>query len=127
MPKVIGIIGTRRRDTEADLKKVNDAFLKVYEEGDKICSGLCPKGGDRFAVILAKLYKVPTIWYPAEWNLYGRGAGFKRNLYIARDSDILIACVASDRTGGTEDTIKKYLRMGKNKLILVEQGSDSDP
>jgi hypothetical protein len=118
--KVIGIIGTRRRDSDADLKRVNDAFLKVYEEGDKICSGLCPKGGDRFAVILANLYKVQTIWHPAEWDKYGKGAGFKRNLYIARDSDVLIACVAPDRTGGTEDTIRKHLRSGKDKLILVE-------
>lgn len=119
MAKVIGIIGTRRRDTDLDLKKVNDAFLKVYEEGDQICSGLCPKGADRFAVILASLYKSPTIWHPAEWDKYGRGAGFKRNTYIARDSDVLIVCVAEDRTGGTEDTIRKFIKMGKTELILV--------
>lgn len=119
MPKVIGIVGSRRRDSEADLKKVNDAFLKVYEEGDTICSGLCPEGADRFAVILASLYKTLTRWYPAEWNKYGRSAGFIRNTSIARDSDILIACVAPDRTGGTEDTIKKYLGLGKKELILV--------
>jgi len=41
------------------------------------------------------------------------------NTYIARDSDILIACVSKDRKGGTEDTIKKYLKLGKNKLYLV--------
>ena len=120
MPKVIGIVGTRRRNTEMDLKKVNDAFLKVYEKGDSICSGLCLKGGDRFAVIIADLYETPVIWHPAEWNKYGKGAGFKRNLYIARDSDVLIACVAFDRIGGTEDTISKFLKMGKTKLILVE-------
>jgi len=119
MSKIIGIIGTRRRDTNEDLKRVNDAFLKIYEEGDKICSGLCPQGGDRFAVILSKLYNVTPIWYPAEWRKYGKGAGFKRNTYIARDSDVLIACVAPNRKGGTEDTIKKYLAFGKTQLILV--------
>jgi len=30
-----------------------------------------------------------------------------------------MACVAEDRTGGTEDTIKKYLALGKTNLILV--------
>ena len=119
MAKVIGIVGTRSRDTEADLEKVKDAFLKVYEEGDTICSGLCSRGADRFAVIFARLYNTPTIWHPAEWNKYGRGAGFRRNFYIARDSDVLIACVAKNRAGGTEDTIRKYLVMGKSKLMLV--------
>jgi hypothetical protein len=119
MSKVIGIIGTRRRNTNDDLKKVTDAFLKVYKEGDSICSGLCSKGGDRFAVILADLYKVKTIWYPAEWGKYGKIAGFIRNSYIAKDSDVLIACVASDRKGGTEDTIKKFLALGKTEIILV--------
>ena len=47
--KTIGIIGTRRRDTVNDFVLVEFAFFKIYEPGDRICSGLCPKGGDRFA------------------------------------------------------------------------------
>lgn len=120
MSKVIGIVGTRRRDSDKDLKKVNDAFLKVYDVGDRICSGLCPQGADRFAVILAVKYSTKTIWHQARWEEYGKQAGFVRNSLIARDSDVLIACVAPDRKGGTEDTIKKYLKLGKDKLILVE-------
>ncbi|KKN67710.1 hypothetical protein LCGC14_0458580 [marine sediment metagenome] len=116
--KTIGIIGPRRRDTDKDFKLVEKAFLEVYEKGDTICSGLCPKGGDRFAVILAEKYKTKTLWFPADWERYGRSAGFIRNSDIAK-SDILISCVANDRKGGTEDTIKKYLKLGKEKLILV--------
>jgi len=119
MSKVIGIVGSRRRDSEADFLKVEAAFIDVYKSGDIICSGLCPRGADRFAVVLSKRYETETLWHPAEWEKYGKGAGFKRNLYIARDSDVLIACVAPDRKGGTEDTIEKYLKMGKKQLILV--------
>lgn len=119
MPKVIGIIGTRRRDSEEDFYAVEFAFLKIYENGDTICSGLCLQGGDRFAVILQKKYDTKKLWFPPKWEEYGRAAGFIRNIDIARESDILIACVASDRTGGTEDTIKKYLKFGKKDLILV--------
>lgn len=120
MPKVIGIVGTRRRDCIVDdYPAVERAFLSVYEKGDTICSGLCPKGADRFAVKLSKIYDTKTLWFPADWARYGRGAGLKRNTDIARESDILIACVAPDRTGGTEDTIRKYLKFGKDRLILV--------
>lgn len=116
---IIGIIGTRRRDSLQDFKIVENAFLKVYKPGDTICSGLCSKGGDRFAVILVQKYKVEPLWFPANWKL-GRHAGFLRNTNIAKSSDILIACVSEDRTGGTEDTIKKFINFGKkDKLILV--------
>jgi hypothetical protein len=108
MSKIIGIIGTRQRNTKEDFALVEEAFLRVYEKGDTICSGLSPQGGDRFAVILAEKYNTPTLWFPAKWGKYGRSAGFKRNIDIAKNSDILIACVAKDRKGGTEDTIKKW-------------------
>jgi len=117
--RVIGIVGTRRRDRLRDYLAVEKEFLKHYQHGDIICSGLCPKGADRFAVVLSEKYDTATRWYRAKWEKHGKAAGFVRNTYIARDSHILIACVAPDRTGGTEDTIKKYLKMGKKKLILV--------
>ena len=117
--KIIGVIGTRKRDTARAFSYVESAFLEIYEEGDVICSGLCPKGGDRFAVLLAKKYNTKTLWFPANWKRYGRAAGFIRNTGIAKSSDVLIACVSTDRKGGTEDTIKKYLKLSKDKLIIV--------
>jgi len=117
--KTIGIIGTRRRDSEDDLLLVEVAFLSVYQPGDRICSGLCPKGGDRFAVLLAKNYKTSTLWFPADWKRYGRGAGFIRNTDIARESDVLIACIASDRTGGTEDTISKWEYFHPSRPVIL--------
>lgn len=117
--KIIGIIGSRRRDSIEDFKKVEEEFLKHFVEGDTICSGLCPRGGDKFAVLLSEKYNTDKKWFPADWTRYGKGAGFMRNTDIAKNSDILIACVSEDRTGGTEDTIKKYLRLGKDKLFLV--------
>ena len=127
---IIGIVGTRRRDSQKDFLQTEKAFLRFYmaevlsgiKEKDTICSGLCPKGGDRFAVILSKKYNTKTLWFPAEWDKYGRSAGFKRNTDIAQKSDILIAVVAKDRTGGTEDTIKKFIKFhGKDNLIIIEE------
>ena len=121
--KVIGVIGTRSRNTLEDYIKVQKKFLEYYKPGDSICSGLCPKGGDKFAVLIAanlKLSKEKRLWFPANWKKFGRAAGFIRNTDIAENSDILIACVSKDRTGGTEDTIKKFLKeKDENSLILV--------
>lgn len=117
--KKIGIIGSRRRDSDKDFEECERVFLSIYEDGDEIVSGGCPKGGDKFAEILAKKYQVAIKIYYAQWDKIGKGAGFARNTYIARDSDVLISVVSSDRTGGAEDTIKKATKMGK-KIILIE-------
>lgn len=116
--KTIGIIGSRRRNTKEDYEQLEKAFLEIYREGDEIVSGGCSSGGDRYAEIIAKKYQIPIKIYYAQWDKLGRGAGFARNTDIARDADVLICLVADDRTGGTEDTIKKAERMGKSIIIL---------
>jgi len=118
----IGIIGSRRRNTEEDLKKTTDAFLKLKSEYKEvsIVSGGCTKGGDHFAEIISCLQNIPIKIYYPEWNVYGRLAGFYRNTDIAKNSNILIACVHPSRTGGTEDTIKKFKKFHpQGKIILV--------
>ena len=108
--KKIGIIGTRRRNGSEPYKKVETNFFEIYEDGDWIVSGGCPKGGDRFAEVIAKKYGIPILIFYPNWEKYKRGAGLVRNSDIANNSDTLIGCVSKGRTGGTEDTIKKFLK-----------------
>lgn len=109
----VGIVGTRRRNAKSDLEAVRSLFLSIYSEGDIIVSGGCPTGADRFAEVIAKEHGVPILIHYPNWKKYFKRAGLVRNAEIARDSEVLIACVAPDRTGGTEDTIKKFLRWKK--------------
>ena len=119
MGKVIGIVGSRRRDRTVDFRACLEIFDVVYDQDDVIVSGGCPKGGDRFAELIAKAKGLSiTIHYP-DWKGKGKSAGFQRNTLIANGCDVLIAVVAPDRTGGTEDTIKKCVAQGK-KIYLVE-------
>jgi hypothetical protein len=120
MPLKIGIIGSRRRDEAEDFYTVERAFWDVYEDGCWIVSGGCPKGGDAFAKRIHQMRRIPYLEFPPNWEKHGKAAGFVRNTDIADNSDILIACVAPDRKGGTEDTIKKFVaRCGEEKLIIV--------
>jgi len=123
--KTIGVVGTRRRDSSSDFKECERIFLSVYEDGDHIVSGGCPKGGDKFAEIIAKKHQIPIKIYYAQWEKLGKGAGFARNGDIARDADVLVAVVSKDRTGGTEDTIRKAEKMGKN-VVLVEESNAAE-
>ena len=106
--KRIIIIGSRRRNTPDDFTNVAETFLNIYEPGDLIVSGGCPEGGDRFAEDISAMGDIWMVVWEAEWNKYGKPAGFIRNTIIAQNGDIVIASVASNRKGGTEDTIKKF-------------------
>lgn len=119
--KIIGVVGSRRRSTTLDYRAVEEAVLANYEVGDQLVSGGCPQGADHFAEVIARKHQIPITIHYARWNALGRRAGFARNTDIAEDADVLIACVADDRTGGTEDTIKKYERLkgGQAKLVLL--------
>jgi len=119
MSKIIGIIGSRSRDSGPDMYAVVQAFESVYKDGDWICSGGCPKGGDRFAKLIHQQGSIPYLEFPADWKQHGRTAGIIRNTQIAKFSDVLIACVASNRTGGTEDTIKQFTTMHPDRQILI--------
>lgn len=121
--KTIGIVGTRRRDTARHLAQCVEVFNMYYEIGDEIVSGGCKQGGDRFAEVIARSSQIPIKIYYAEWNRLGLKAGFTRNTFIARDADILLAMVAHDRTGGTEDTIAKAIKFGKRVVIINGDGT----
>lgn len=125
----IGIIGTRGRDSVEDLRAVYDALAMLLTQySDKlhtdplypfeIVSGGCPEGGDRFAEILAKKYQVPIKVYHAPWRKLKKGAGYARNKRIAQDADVLIACVGSNREGGTEDTIKEFRKLHPAQTVV---------
>lgn len=117
--KRIIIVGSRRRNEHSDFIQVTHQLGQVYKNGDILVSGGCPKGGDRFAEELSAELNIPIIIFPADWKRFGRGAGFIRNTDIAKNGDMLIACVAPDRKGGTEDTIKKFRKFKPEGQVIL--------
>ena len=126
MSKIIGIVGSRSKDSATDLHAVEQEFLSAYKDGDWICTGGCPQGGDRFAKIIHLKHVIPYLEFPANWNKHGKSAGPKRNSQIAKFSDILIACLPDDsvhkggsRWGGADDTVTKFKTMYPNRKVIL--------
>jgi hypothetical protein len=127
--KKIGIIGTRRRDTPMIRKLIENVFWEVYEEGDIIVSGGCPKGGDKFAEQIAKSEGIPILTIYPNYKRYKRAAPIIRNSSIAQHSDIIIACVMypgegieailERKKGGTEDTLRKFCESKEHNINNV--------
>ena len=96
----IGVVGSRRRNSEADLKILAEFLSKIltfYSDEYKIIlvSGGCKKGGDYFAEVLTRAWKLSPmiIHYPDKSKLPSdpqrydfAKINFDRNTLIARDS-----------------------------------------
>lgn len=121
--KIIGVIGSRSRNSAKDFGYLSNVLFKYYLDGDILCSGGCKMGADNFAKIIAERNGLSILTHYPNWNTYGKAAGYKRNGKIANSSTMLIACVSDFRTGGTEDTILKYKRRVLNCEEIMETGN----
>jgi hypothetical protein len=109
----VGVVGSRRR---TDRETIEAAMAVLAPETIVITGGA--RGPDRWAEQAARtrgfdvfvhepdLDGVRVRWQAAE-------RFYARNQRIVDDSDMVIAFVAPDRTGGTEDTIRRAVRAGK--------------
>lgn len=81
------IVGSR---TCTSKKFVFPILDKVLSSGDIIISGGA-RGADSLAEEYAKQKEFTVVVYKAMWDLYGKSAGYKRNMQIIDDSDEVIA------------------------------------
>lgn len=125
----VAIVGSRRRNTLADLRIVTDLVERLVAQHGKITivSGGCPRGADNFAEQAARIFTLPVIVHripPGSgtmWEFTRRA--HSRNELIARDADEIYALVHPDRTGGTENTVAHGLRLKKPVYLVLEDGS----
>lgn len=112
--KVI-ICGSRDFTDYELLKRKCDLLLsKKIENGCNITiiSG-CAKGADTLGENYAEERKFNIEKYPANWDKYGRGAGFIRNEEMSKVAHACIAFFSSkNESNGTKDMVKRALEKG---------------
>jgi YspA, cpYpsA-related SLOG family len=74
------------------------------------------KGADTLAHQYAIMYRIPYKIYPADWNKFGKSAGFKRNEEMIDISDRLISFWDGE-SNGTKHTIQYAI--SKNLSVTV--------
>ena len=105
MIKVI-IAGTRDFNDYAFLKKNVDYFLQGINPNNEeieIVSGNA-RGADKLGERYAKEYNLPVKLFPANWDKYGKRAGYLRNQEMANYADVLIA-FWDEKSKGTKHMI----------------------
>ena len=83
------------------------------------------RGVDTLGEEWAVEHKTPLIMSPANWELYGKAAGFVRNRHMADYADALIA-VWDGESKGTANMIKIAKKEGLEVFIYEEKTRDSE-
>lgn len=88
-------------------------FLKLHNiTNPEIVSGTA-NGADKLGEQFAKQYNFKLAKFPANWNLHGKSAGYKRNQQMAEYADALIAFWDTQSKG------TKHMIDIANKLNLI--------
>ena len=89
MSKKVIIAGGREFKDRERLYEYMDRMLEHYGEIVIVCG--MAKGADHLGYDWAEERDVKVDKHPANWNKFGRGAGMRRNLEMAKCSDVLVA------------------------------------
>lgn len=94
-----------------DYSEVKQAILLSGFVITEVISGDA-RGVDKLGAAWAKQNKIPVQLMPADWERYGRAAGFRRNRQMAHAGDALIA-VWDGSSRGTADMIRQMEKLKK--------------
>lgn len=71
-------------------KELNKITVGMHGGDVQIISGEA-RGADTLGIKLARSYNANIAIFPAQWSVYGKSAGYKRNTLMADNADVLLA------------------------------------
>lgn len=117
------IAGGRDFDDFTHLKERCDDIIGGLIAGSawagtiRIVSGTA-RGTDKLGEKYAELYGYPIDRFPADWEKYGKAAGYKRNAEMAQYADVLIA-FWDEKSRGTKHMIDLAIEHGLRTYITI--------
>ena len=111
-------------DVAAALRDMLPFSHPSYLRAVELVTGCATRGADQAPFLLQEHYPTLKVTrFPADWNKYGRRAGFIRNAAMADYADILWAFWDGE-SHGTKNMISEMQQRGK--LVLVTEWEPDD-
>lgn len=103
-----------------DITSINIVQKAIKTAGFNMTCVLCggAAGVDSVGKYYAETNNIPVEMFPAQWDKFGKAAGFKRNDEMAKSADALIA-IWNGSSGGTKHMIETAKRHGLKVSIYV--------
>lgn len=119
------IIAGGRDFAEYDLLKYTCDYMLSKINHIEIVSG-CSRGADLLGEKYAQEREIPVKKFPADWEKFGKGAGYKRNSEMATYADCLIAFWDGE-SRGTRHMINTAKKHGLQiKIVKYEKVYNTD-
>lgn len=119
------ICGSRNFNDYELLKEKCDYFLsRKINDGSKvvIVSG-CARGADQLGEKYASERGLAVLKFPANWDKYGKRAGYLRNKNMA---DVANACIAFLDSNRENIGTKMMIRIAREQKLLVREVNSED-
>ena len=108
------IAGSRSYNDYEEFRDIMNFICKDYNDIEIVSGGA--HGADFLAEKYAKEYKLKLTVFKAQWDLYGKSAGYKRNIemqnYISQSPSRLCVCFWDGESKGTKHMIDLAMRYG---------------
>lgn len=111
----LAIVGGRNFQDYDYMKRCIDQLRKEYSVIGIISGGA--RGADTLGERYAREAGIDTRIFPADWDRYGKSAGFRRNRDIVANCDA-VAAFWDGRSKGTQNTIELARAAGKPVRIF---------
>lgn len=96
------VLITGSRDWEDEDQVFNILTALGLGEGDTLVSGACPTGADKMCEDVAEFLGADVERHPAQWNTYGKSAGFRRNQeMVDMGADVCVAFIRNGSNGAS--------------------------
>lgn len=105
---IVLVCGSRKWDNR---EIIAQALYDLHEENVTVIHGDA-KGADRIAGDEAEALYYQVHRYPANWDRYGKLAGFKRNLEMLDQEPDLVLAFQVGKSRGTQHTIDHARKRG---------------
>ena len=108
--------------TFTDLKVIISAFETLLKEGpiDSVIQGGA-MGADYFCSLEAARRGIKVFEFPAEWERYGRSAGYIRNSQMIKEKPDIVLAFQVKNSKGTEHMIS-LAKKANIRVILYKEG-----
>ena len=98
-------------------EKVNNILTEKRATHKIVIVSGCARGADTLGMRYASENIFDVDEYPADWDKYGKKAGYMRNVEMAENADALIA-FWDGKSKGTKSLIK-YAKNDKKEIIII--------
>ncbi len=107
---------------------VEDYVNKIVAKRKYIVSHVisgCAAGVDTLGEIYADRRSITKVMKPADWNRWGKSAGYKRNVEMGKEADVGIVFILDNSKGSTH-MVNIMKELGKPVHVLYFKGDSFD-